>query len=344
MSFRSAHTCTGASFKQVLVFRALKLGDMLCAVPALRALRAGLPSARISLAGLPWARSFASRFQRYIDDFIEFPGFPGLPEQQFDQERFDLFLAMIRQARYDLAIQMHGSGRISNEVVALFGARASAGFFPRGHGLPHEEQGYGPYPDGLPEIERNLLLIRNLGFPSRGHYLEFPVTEADARELARHRGLRNLPAGSYVCIHPGASMREKCWPVEHFAAVGRYLQQQGHVVVVTGNGRESDLAKRIEGLMGGRCLDAASPDLSLGGLASLIRGARLLLCNDTGVSHLASALGVPSVVIFSAADPARWAPLDTGLHRALGGKGQLPSVRDVMRSIAALLSRKEYQQ
>lgn len=114
--------------RRILIFRALKLGDLLCAVPALRAIRSSFPGAEIVLVGLSWAREFVERYRSILDGFLEFPGFPGLPEQEPDFERLPSFFEEMRAERFDLAIQLHGSGSISNEVVAGFGARINAGF------------------------------------------------------------------------------------------------------------------------------------------------------------------------------------------------------------------------
>src|SRR5947209_18133435 len=102
------------------IFRALQLGDLLCITPALRALRTALPDAEIVLIGLPWAKNFVARFHHYLDSFREFPGYPGLPEQKPESRKLPAFIRALQEDRFDLLLQMHGSGIISNPLVMLF--------------------------------------------------------------------------------------------------------------------------------------------------------------------------------------------------------------------------------
>src|SRR5206468_4012081 len=145
-------------------------------VPALRALRAAYPRAEIILIGLPWAETFARRFAHLVDGFRIFPGYPGLPEQPPRMRELPPFLAAMQRERFDLVLQMHGSGTISNPLVALFGARATAGYYRPGQYCPDPAQ-YTPYPDDMHEIRRHLRLLAGLGIAPAGEHLEFPVRE-----------------------------------------------------------------------------------------------------------------------------------------------------------------------
>ena len=114
--------------KKIAVFRALQLGDMLCAIPALRALHYAYPEAEITLLGLAWAQSLVDRFPNYIHKFKHFPCYPGLPEQKLDVKAFAKFLLEVQKEEYDLVLQMQGNGSIVNPMVELFGAKYTAGF------------------------------------------------------------------------------------------------------------------------------------------------------------------------------------------------------------------------
>ncbi|HEX6793491.1 MAG TPA: glycosyltransferase family 9 protein [Casimicrobiaceae bacterium] len=301
--------------RSLAVFRALQLGDLLCAVPALRALRHSVPGARITLVGLPWASAFAARFHRYVDDFVAFPGAPELPEQAPDVARLPAFFADMRARRFDLALQMHGSGIQTNAIVARFGARNSAGFYAGDEPAP-DAQHFLPYPFELHEIRRNLRLVEFLGATATGDDLEFPLSRNDRDELAAVRDARSLSAGRYACLHAGARNPAKRWPVERFAQVGDALHDRGLEIVLTGSGVERPIAEAIARAMRAPSRNLALP-ISIGAMAALIADARLIVTNDTGVSHVATGLHVPSVVVFFATDPAQWAPLDTRLHRTV---------------------------
>ncbi|KVE36395.1 glycosyltransferase family 9 protein [Burkholderia sp. TSV86] len=314
MTIDSASSSSGRL--RIAVFRALQLGDMLCAVPALRALRRGEPDARITLIGLPWAREFASRFSGYIDHFIAFPGAPGLAEQpEADAAEREAFVAECRARDFDLAIQLHGSGAQTNAIVASLGAARTAGFVPPG-GATAALDCTLPWRDGEPEVTRYLTLMRKLGYPDWGDYLEFPLGGLDYALWHVLCDEHALDPGRYVIVHPGARMASRRWPLERFASVARRLADDGWQIVLTGTRAELALANALADRLGRPCVNlcARTP---LGALAALIGRARLLLCNDTGVSHVAAALGTPSIVVACGSDTGRWAPLDAERHRVL---------------------------
>jgi ADP-heptose:LPS heptosyltransferase len=299
--------------QRVVVLRALKLGDLLCAVPAFRALRMAWPNSEIILLGLPWAQTFVERYRDYLDGFRAFPGFPGLPEREPEIAGIPAFLRHMQAERFDLAIQLHGSGPFVNPLIVLLGARRSAGFYLPGDYCPDAEL-FCPWPQRGREVQRLLRLVEFLGLPTQGEHLDFPLYAEDFRALEALEGAEELRAGEYVCLHPGASVAERRWPVEWFAAVGAALARHGLRLVLTGGEGEKPLTTALA-----RALDAPVLDLAgrtdFGSLAALLIRARLLVCNDTGVSHIADALDVPSIVLSTGDNPERWGPADRRLHR-----------------------------
>ena len=314
----ATHTAAAArpilnGLRKIVVLRALHLGDLLCAVPALRALRQAAPHAEITLIGLPWAASFVRRFAHLVDHFIVFPGFPGLAERPFDVAAIPSFLAAVQGQRFDLAIQLHGSGETSNVLAQLLGAVHYAGFHrppqapPTGVFLPWRADEH--------EVRRCLRLMQALGAPAQSDALEFPVTPADVRLL--QRSVDRLPApGGYAVIHAGARLASRRWPAQRFAEVGNALAAAGVPVVLTGTAGEAAIIRSVAARMGASALDLAGKT-ELGALAVLVRDARIVVTNDTGMSHMAAALATRSVVICSGADPARFAPADHARHRVL---------------------------
>lgn len=318
--------------RKVALFRALKLGDLLVSIPALRAIRAGLPDAELVLVGLPWAREFVGRFSHLLDGFREFPGWPGLPECEPQKGRIPRFLAGMRAERFDLVIQLHGSGLVVNQVCARFGAIRAAGFYPVGGHCPDPKL-FLPWPDRGLELRRLLALTAFLGFPTRGEHLEFPLGNADRHRAAQ---LTSSCPGWFVCVHPGASVPERRWPADRFAAVADALAARGLRVVLTGTAGERDLTAAVAAGMAAPALDLAGRT-DLGAGAAVIASARLLVCNDTGVSHIAAAVGTPSAVISTGDNPARWAPPDAARHRLLCRPGGWPEVPEVLAPALALL-------
>lgn len=303
------------SYRRIAIFRALNLGDILCSIPAIRGLKSACPNASITLIGLPGMAGVATRFSKYFNGgFTSFPGAPGLPEQDFNYEHFVRFLERGRAAEYDLVVQMHGKGSVTNTLVGMLNSKETAGYFEQGEYCP-DRKTYMPYPEDLPEIERHVKLAQFLGADNCDLELEFPISSEEWAEsdlLRTHYGLNE----GFVCIHPGARDIRRWWAPTKFAEVAHAFIAQGRTVVFTGTEPERDIVQHIQNLVGRPTVNLVGKT-DTGTLGALIARAGLLVSNDTGVSHIAAALGTPSVVIFLTSDPNRWAPLNRDLHRVV---------------------------
>lgn len=300
--------------ERIAVFRALNLGDMLCSMPALRSLRKAFPNARISLIGLENIRPLIERFGPYVDELLIFPGLRSFPEQRAREEQLPEFYQRMRSRHFDLALQMHGDGTRSNAVLRRLGARHEAGFVPRGQS---ERPGrWMHWPDERHEIHRYLALLEYLGIPGDGDSLEFPLDSEERRMAGQLLALEGLQPSRTVVLHPGARLASRRWPLERFVQVGRGLASKGWQIAVTGSPSEAALAAALTSGVGAGCVNLCGRT-QLGELGAVVSQCRLLICNDTGISHVAAAVGAASVVIASGSDVNRWAPLDRGRHPVL---------------------------
>jgi heptosyltransferase-1 len=153
-------------------------------------------------------------------------------------------------------------------------------------------------------------------------------------------GLR-APAGSwkprsaYAVLIPNASRREKLWPERHWVGIGKRLQERGLMpVVLWGRDDEQTLAERIAA----SCDGDVPPFLRVGEMAAVLAGAKHVVGLDTGFTHLAAALGRPTVGIYCDHEPGLAGITGPGKVASIGGKGQVPSRQDVLALLEAQFS------
>jgi ADP-heptose:LPS heptosyltransferase len=300
--------------EKIIILRALPgLGDMLCITPTLAALRSNFPKAHISLIGQTWARDWAARYNDYIDRFLDFPGFPGMESWGFDN-MFNFLKARVDE-NYDWALQVHGSGTLSNTFLTLMGAANVAGYYTPGYFCPdvntflvwHEEES---------EAGRYLRLLRSLGLSVESEDLIFPILPKDEQEFKVLRETKLTTEKPLAIIHAGASSPLRICPMEVYSRVVSGLGALGFEIVLTGTANEFIYTRKISEMAEAPVIDLCG-QTTLGSVACLLKNSALLICADTGISHLAAAMKTKSVVLFMENPPSRWAPLNKSLHKSI---------------------------
>ena len=292
---------TDPSVRSVLLVRLrVGLGDLLCTVPAVRALRAARPDLHVALATWPEMAGVVDRMAPWVDELVPFPGAPGIPERPPDGT-LPAWLDAMAARRWDLALQVYGDNPAANAVTAATGARRVGGFAPTGTtGLdPHLHL---PYPHALHEVDRHLRLLERLGLPpGAARALEWPLTQDEEDEAAA----LGLPRRAYAVLHPGATSPSRLWPAERFAEVADGLVRAGLEVVVGGVPSEAATTGALVAACRAPVRDLTGRT-SLGAYAALLRDAAVVVANDTGTAHLSAAVGGRVVTLFLSGDPRRW--------------------------------------
>jgi ADP-heptose:LPS heptosyltransferase len=299
--------------RKVVLLRASRIGDFLCAIPAIRALRASLPEAEISMITLPLLQDLARR-SPHLDRVFSFPGFPGIAEQLFEARAVLPFLRHMQDEEFDLAIQMQGTGVYSNPFMLLLGAQATAGFV-----RPDDQPGLlttaFPYPHALHEIHCVQALTNFLGAPARGEELEFPLWPTDHEAAATL--LDGLPP-PWIGLHPSSRDAARRWPLECFSALAqRLLAHYGGTLFLLGDREAQPISRSLEQQWKGHVVNLTG-QTSLPVLGALIARLAVLVTNDSGPAHIAYALQTPTVTLFGDAKSTRTnGPLCQGPFRSL---------------------------
>jgi ADP-heptose:LPS heptosyltransferase len=282
------------------VVRLDNAGDVLLAGPAVRAVAAG--SDRVTMLAGPHGVA-ATWWLPGVDDVIEWqcPWIDPAPEpvEHHDIERLVEDLRSLGVDRALVLTSFHQSPLPTALLLRLAGVPWIGAISEDYPGslldLRHRVE------EMLPEPVRALSLAAAAGF-------RLPANDDGA--LAVRRPLPDvshlLPDDRFVVLHPGTSVPARAWPAGRFAETARLLTEQGHAVVVTGSGTESDLTARVAGVtaavdLGGRT--------NLGQLAAVLAAAEAVVVGNTGPAHLAAAVGTPVVSLFApTVPPTRWAP------------------------------------
>lgn len=299
----------GGDLQQILVFRPSAVGDFVFALPCLWSLRTAYPKARLVYVGQQWHARFLVRGRTPVDDVLVLPPCPGINASDAHGAALDSFIGDLRKKSFDLALQIYGGGRIANPLVKRFGARTTIGF--RAQDAP----GLDRHISYAPLQNRRLQLLEMAalaGAPPELPNPELLILPEDRDEIAAILHTLDRP---FVLLNPGASDPRRRWPAIKFGAAGDGLASQGFQVLVHGTASEAALCRSVIESMRSQAIDL-SGRLSLGGLCALMARAALLVSNDTGPLHLATATGAPAVGIYWLGNLVESMPLQQHLHRA----------------------------
>jgi ADP-heptose:LPS heptosyltransferase len=324
---RPGPSIDAARLSRVLVIRTdPRVGNVLLTTPLVRALREGLPGARVDWLVAEGKQALVLGLAHRVLPFRK---------QDFFLRpwRFISFLRDLRRERYDAVVEAGHWHAFS--FTSAFLARATGSKVRIGHDRGLSERFLThpvPKDPGVDrEVPAKLELLRPLGLSDRGERLE---TTVDAERSVGAAAERIIEAtgrtGTLVALNPGARKADHRWPAEAFGQLAaRLVAVRGAVPLVLWGPGEEALAREVVAASAGAAVLA--PPTNLAVLAGVFRRAGLVVTNDTGPMHLAAATGAKVLAVLLAEDGSRWSHTDrfTGVAVRDGSSASVERVLDV---------------
>jgi heptosyltransferase-1 len=312
----------------ILFIKTSSLGDVIHHMPALTEARRARPAARLS-----WMveEAFAPlvRLHPAADEVIPV-AWRRWRKSLYSPATFGEIAASlrgIRARRYDEIID--SQGLLRSAIISRIARGRRHGYDSRSVREPIAAAFYDVRHDvdrKLHAIERNRVLTgRALGFAPQGA----PDYGLDRAALATTTG------GRYAVLLHATARPEKQWPEENWIALGKAIGRDGlDLVLPWGTGAERARSQRMAEKLPAARVGERQP---LDAAARLIAGASFVVGVDTGLLHVAAALGVPLAAIFAGSNPGLTGPVGAGPMAVLGAQGKPPSVEEVARAIEAIV-------
>jgi heptosyltransferase III len=294
-----------SAVRRVLVVRLRSIGDAVLATPSLHALRRFLPHARVDVLLEDWVAPLFE-ISKDVDRVVTVERGNAAARVRVARS--------LRAERYDVVYNLHG-GSTAALLTRATGAPRRVGYRDYAyaalhtHAAPPSAELWGRAPTH--SVEQQLALLGWTGVP----VTDRPATrlavapEASGRIAHRLRAEGIEDGEPFALIHPAAAFESKTWAVENFARIAEHVSARHVRVVAIAAPRESAVIESLRGHA--RSPLASFTDLSLPEVAALAARARLFVGNDSGVAHIAGAVGAPSVVVFGSSNVAHWRPWST---------------------------------
>ncbi len=297
--------------RNIVIMRTDRIGEVLLSTVAVDALRRAFPGARISFVTSEYSRPVVEG-RDDIDEVVTV----DTMTRGGTLVRAVRLASTLKEKKFDAAIVLNPH-KVLHMAAFLAGIGVRLGYDRKWGCLLNRKMRDLRSEGRKHEIEYTMDLLRLLGVEGEAFGPRLPVDEAArerVREFLSRRGI--APDTRVIVVHPGSSNPAKIWPSGRYALLIRRIRMElGFLVCVLGVKEERSLANRIVQEAGADVLNLAG-EFDLKEVSALLERACLFIGNDTGPMHMAAALGVPVVAIFSrnipGVSPARWRPWGEG--------------------------------